>query len=387
MSGGEGPLRLEIARSESELERLRAAWEQLPWQREEAAFAYYAARLRTRPEVIAPFAVVVFDGERAVAGLAGRLESRRLSTAIGYKVVYAPLVRFLRVVDGGLVAPEGAPRRALLDALAGVLQRNEADVVGLPPIESGTALYSELARLAGPLGRQPLIAPWTRRRLVLPAGFEEFLASRSHKTRKRVRQDARRLEAAFGERLSVEITRDRSGLERLIGNADRVAGSTYQRALGAGFADTGEQRALTEVGLSHGWVRGYLLYLDSDPIAYWLCSLYGDTMLLKTGGFDHAYTEHRVGIYLLMRVIEDACLDPALRVLDFGPGDAPYKQQFSSEGVLERNLVLFAPTLRARRINAARTAILGPARAARSVLDASGLTGRVRSGWRGRLRG
>ena len=103
-------------------------------------------------------------------------------------------------------------------------------------------------------------------------------------------------------------------------------------------------------------------------------------MLLKTGGYDNAHTGHRIGIYLLMRVIEDACLDPALRVLDFGPGDAPYKQQFSSEGVLERNLVLFAPSLRARRINATRTAILGPARLARIVLDATGLTERIRSG-------
>ena len=387
MTKADGSLRLEIARSADELERLRPAWEELPWQREEAAYEYFAARLRTRPDVIAPFAAVVFDGETAVAGLAGRLESRHLDTVLGYKVVYAPLVRFLRVVDGGLVAPEGPPRRALLEAVAGMLRRNEADVVGLPPFETGSALYSELARLGGPLGRQPFIAPWTRRRLLLPAGFEEFLASRSHKTRKGIRQDERRLEAAFGDRLSVEITRDPSGLERLIEGADRVAGSTYQRALGAGFADTVEQRALTEVGLSHGWVRGYLLYLDGDPIAYWLCSLYGDTMLLKTGGYDKAHTGHRVGIYLLMRVIEDACLHPTLRVLDFGPGDASYKQQFSSEGMLERNLVLFAPSFRARRINATRTAILGPARVARSVLDASGLTRRIRSGWRGRLRG
>ena len=75
-------------------------------------------------------------------------------------------------------------------------------------------------------------------------------------------------------------------------------------------------------------------------------------MLLRTGGYDEAYAEHRVGIYLLMRVIEDACADPALRVLDFGPGDAAYKQQFSNESVQERNLVVFAPTFRARRINA-----------------------------------
>jgi CelD/BcsL family acetyltransferase involved in cellulose biosynthesis len=385
MTAARGSLRIELARTDEELARLEPAFAALPWQREEAAYEYFTTRLRTRPDVIAPFAAVVFDRDTPVAGYAGRIESRRLDTALGYKVVYAPEVRFLRIVDGGLVAPEGAARRLLLDSLAGSLQRGEADVLGLPPFDVDSSLSADLARLAGPLERQPFIAPWTRRQLVLPATFEEFLASRSHKTRKGVRQDARRLETAFGERLTVEIVRDPAGLERFVRDADRVAGSTYQRALGGGFADTAEQRALIEVGLEHGWVRGYLLHLDGEPIAYWLSSLYGDTMLLKTGGYDHAHTSHRVGIYLLMRVIEDACLDPTLRVLDYGPGDAGYKQQFSNESVLERNLVLFAPTFRARRINATRTAILGPARVARVALDRTGLTDRLRSGWRRRM--
>src|SRR5262249_40248357 len=98
------------------------------------------------------------------------------------------------------------------------------------------------------------------------------------------------------------------------------------------------------------------------------------------------YAQHRVGVYALMRVIEDACADPELRVIDFGPGDAPYKEQFSSRSTVERSIVVFAPSLRGRRINASRTAILGSALLARRVLDAGGLTDRVRSGWRARLK-
>ena len=86
-----------------------------------------------------------------------------------------------------------------------------------------------------------------------------------------------------------------------------------------------------------------------------------------------------------MRVIEDACADPSLRTLDFGPGDAAYKQQFSNRSRRERNVVVFAPSLRGRQINATRTAILAPARLARATLDAASLTDRVRTGWRRRL--
>jgi hypothetical protein len=381
-----GGLRLEVARTLEELEQLRPAWDQLPWQREEAAYEYFVTRLRTRPDVIGPFAAVVWNGDRPVAGLAGRIESRRLQTALGYRVVYAPLVRLLQVVDGGIVYDDRAALEPLAGAIEDGLGSDEVDVVAFPPLELGSDLFRVFGTLGGAMARQPFIAPWTRRALILPAAYDDFLASLGHRTRKNVRRDARQLESAFGERLKIEIVREPGRVERLIEDADRVARSTYQRRLGAGFADTPEQRALALVGLEHGWLRGYLLYLDAQPIAYWLCSLYGDTMLLKTGGFDEAYEEYRVGIFLLMRVIEDACRDAALRVLDFGPGDTTYKQQFSNQSRDERNVVVYAPTFRSYRINATRTAILGPARLARGALDAARLTDRVRAGWRGRRR-
>ncbi len=184
----------------------------------------------------------------------------------------------------------------------------------------------------------------------------------------------------------MQIVHEPGGLEMLVRDADRVARSTYQRALGAGFSDTPEQRTLVGIGLAHGWVRGYLLYRGEQPIAYWLCAVHGDTMLIKTAGFDTAYERLRIGLYLLMRAIEDACASPTIRILDFGPGDAAYKQQFSSESWQERNALVFAPSFRGLRVNASRTAILGSARLARKALDATRLTDRVRSGWRARLR-
>jgi CelD/BcsL family acetyltransferase involved in cellulose biosynthesis len=379
----DGAVGIEVARAFDDMERLRTAWNELPWEREEAAYEYFTTRLAVRPGVIGPCAAVASAGGRPVGGLAGRLELRKLSTSVGYKVVYAPTARLLRVVDGGVA---GADDPAVLDGLLGVVRAaladGTADAVELPPAELGSPLLEAFTSLGGALERQPFITPWTRRRLELPGTFEEFVASRSSNTRWRIRRDARRLAETFGDDLRVEIVRDPSGLEGLVEGADRVARSTYQRALGAGFADTPEQRALAAVGLEHGWVRGYLLHLRDTPIAYWLCSTWRDTILIRTAGFDTAFAEHRVGLFLLMRVIEDAIADPGLRVLDFGPGDATYKLQFSSESREERNTIVFAPTLRGRRLNATRTLVLAPARGARRLLDETGLTDKVRARWR-----
>jgi hypothetical protein len=380
------PHETRIARTLGDVEGLRPLWDAVPWQREEAEHEYFLTRVRTRPDVIGPFGIVVEDGGQPLAGLAGRVESRRLSTAVGYKVVYAPRVRLLQVVDGGIVATGAEALALLVEAVRAVLDRREVDAVALPALPIDSDLYRAFAALGSPFQRQHLIAPWTRRRLVLPSTFEEFVASRSSNTRWRIRREEKRIAAELGAELEVLVVRDAGQLERLVGDVDRVARSTYQRLLGAGFSDTPEQRALARTGLEHGWLRGYLLYHRDAPIAYWLCSVHGETMLIRTAGYDDAWAAHRVGIHLLMRVIEDAIADPTLRILDFGPGDAAYKQQFSNESWQERNLLVFAPTLRGLRINAVRTAVLASAQLARRVLDAGRLTDRVRSGWRRRLR-
>jgi CelD/BcsL family acetyltransferase involved in cellulose biosynthesis len=379
-------LRVEIARTLDDVERLRPVWDRLAWGREEAEHEYFVTRLRHRPDALGPFAAFVLRDDDPVAGLAARVEARQLPTAVGYRVLYAPHVRLIQVVDGGIVVAEPVAIHPLLDALRTALARREADAVALPPLPLDSPLLAAFKSLGGRLQHQQFIAPWARRRLVLPDTFEEFVASRSANTRWRIGRDARRIEAELGEELSLRIVSKPDGLEQLVRDADRVAGSTYQRALGAGFSDTPEQRALAQAGLEHGWLRGYLLYRGDEPIAYWLCATHGETILIRTAGFDLDYERLRVGIYLLMRVVEDAIADPTLRVLDFGPGDAAYKQQFSSESHLERNVVVFAPSFRGLRINAARTAILGSGRAARRVLDAAKLTDRVRARWRDRLR-
>jgi len=372
--------RIEVARTFEDVERLAARWDAVQWEREEAERPYLVARTEARPESIAPYAVLTGGG-----GLVGRIDERELRATVGYKALYSPRVRLLHVVDGG-IRLEGDALGAAVATVDEALRAREFDAVALPQLPVESPVLAAFDALAGLLRRQRRSRPQPRRRLVLPDSFEHFVASRSANTRWRIRRDARRIEDAFADELSVEVVREPSGLDRLLQDADRVARTTYQRALGTGFADTPERRAVTAVGLEHGWLRGYLLYLRAEPIAFWLCSVYRGTMLIRLTGYDQAYAELRIGLFLLTKAIEDAIADPSIQILDFGPGDAAYKLQFSSESHLERDLVIFAPTARALRINATRNAVLLGAAAGRRALDASQLTDRIRSGWRERLR-
>ncbi|HZQ04634.1 MAG TPA: GNAT family N-acetyltransferase [Gaiellaceae bacterium] len=362
-----------IARSAEEFERLRARWPRVAWEREEAEIDWVLLRARTRPGVIAPFALVV--GREA--GIAGRIEERPLPARLGDRTVVAPRARVLKIVEGGVVGASA------VEALRPVLR--EVDAVAFPPLPVGSELAGAARGLGGVLRRQPLAPASARRRLVLPASFEEFLASRTRKVRDGIRYDSARLEEAFGRARHVRTLHRPEDLEQLVGTLDLVARSTYQRAVGAGFADTLEERALARLGLERGWIRAYVLYCGQDPIAYWQCSTYRGTLFLLRTGFDRSYSRHRPGIYLLMRVLEDAIADPSIGVVDFGAGDAAYKRQLSSESSLEREELVFAPTWRGLRASAVRAPVLAGARLARRAADAARLTDGVRSRWRERV--
>jgi CelD/BcsL family acetyltransferase involved in cellulose biosynthesis len=342
-----------ILRGRGEVEARADEWSRITWSSELGELAYFLA------EPGEPLALI-----EPPAALVGKVGERRLESRVGYVRVYAPRLRVLRVVS---VAGDAA-------ALARTALR-EVDVVAVPALPLDSVEYRALAPLAS--GRHP---SWTRRRLVLPESFDAFLAGLGRKSRAGVRYDGKRLEEAFAAR--VEIVREPS--EAAIDALDSIARTTYQRRLGAGFSL--ERADALRVALAHGWARVYLLYDGDTPVAFWWCALHGETIRLNTTGYLQRYAAQRPGIYLLMRVIEDAIADPALRVLDFGPGRSAYKQHFANDGYEERNLLLFAPTLRAQRARAIRAGVDMLAAGVRRALDATGGTQRVKTAWRRRLR-
>ena len=134
--------------------------------------------------------------------------------------------------------PRDRPRDALAvlrGVAADALASGEADVVSLPPLELGSPELAAFESLGGPLDTATADRALDPAAPRPPGRFDDFLASRSSNTRRRIRRDARQLDAAFGDRLQVEVVRDPAGVDRLIEGGERVASSTYQRKLGAGL--------------------------------------------------------------------------------------------------------------------------------------------------------
>ena len=125
-----------------------------------------------------------------------------------------------------------------------------------------------------------------------------------------------------------------------------------------GFADKAETRRLLGLGCERQWFRGWVLYLQGVPCAFWDGLLYGRTFLTSTTGYDPAYHEYRLGNFLLQKVVEDLIQNETAETVDFGFGDAQYKQDLCDVRWQETALYWFMPTFKGLSANLMRTPVM-----------------------------
>ncbi|HSK15154.1 MAG TPA: GNAT family N-acetyltransferase [Gaiellaceae bacterium] len=375
-----------VARTVEEAESLRPVWERLQGPSLAADPDYFLTHVRHAQTIVRPHVVGGEEGGRPAALIVARIDDTRLAARVGHMALLRPRVRALTVVSGGVGGPlaERDPA-AVVGALTRSVEPGEVGVVRLRTLELGSPLHAA-ARAAAPVHRREHFGrPAVHWRSELPATKDEFLARRSKRRRESVRRYARRLEKAYGDRLRVELVRTRAGLERLLADSLEVHRKTYQAALHVGLSADGVHRRLAELAADRGWFRGYLLYVDDRPVAFWHGNAYRGTFGIGATGFDPAFAQDRPGTYLFMCMVEDLCADDAVRALDFGIGDAEYKQHFGDESTLEEEVLLYAATPRAVSVGLTRSALAGATAAAATVLERAGRLGKLRRRYRARL--
>ena len=346
---------------------------------------YFMWSLDGEPQVLRPHVLAVDRKGRTDAILVARLSEIRLPCKLGYTTLYAPVVRALSVVRGGLLGDDDhGVAEAVLDELFAGLELGVADVVLFRQLPRKSRLRDAAQARAGFLTRQRIARTDLRWQIELPATFDDYLASLSSATRKSIRRTAAQVEKAFGDRLSIRRIEAIADLDDYLRDAESVASRTYQRSLGVGFRDDERQRARARMLMERGWFRSYVLYLDGHPVAFEQGEAYRSRFVSVRAGYDPAYGQLRIGAYLLMKAIEDLVLDARFSAFDFGLGDAEYKRKLAHRSIEEGDLAVFAKRSRPIRINVARTGLQGVSSGVTASLRKVALLDASKQWWRRR---
>jgi hypothetical protein len=379
-----GELTVRVLRTLPEIEEMRPSWSS--WNAHpNCDLDFYLLLLNSKPEIERPHVIVVYRGQQPAAMLVGRIVRRPVDFKIGYARILKTKARLLYFVYGGTLgdfSPDTV--RHVLQSILMSLRNGEADSANLNFIRTDCPLYKEALELPGFLSRDRFSSTQQHISMTLPSTPEELYRNLSPKTRQNHRRKARRFEEQFPD-ARIACFKDTDDLERMTADIEEVAKKTYQRGLGTGFASNEETRLLLRFQAQKGWLHAYVLYVAGQPCSFWLGTVYSHTFHGNSFGYDPAYARFSPGMYLLIRGIEDLCSQREthnIQVIDFGLGDAGYKQQLGDTTWEESSPWIFAPSFRGLWLNLLRTPTALADRFARTTIEQIGSASDVKRTWR-----
>lgn len=369
--------RMTLASTIDAVEAARPRLERLRAENVDADVDFFLTVVRHSATVLRPHVVLLDLADGREMCIVARIDQRGGSRRPGSR----PLRRLQVAFGGVLGAQTAADCELVVSSLRAALVNDEADVVALSQIEQDTPLY-ELARSGQPWWRVDHVpAKTVHWRAELADSLEGFISSRGKKTRANLRRHARRLVRAHGDVLEIREFSEPEQLSELTSELESIATRSYQRALGVGYTGSELQRALIDLAARRGWLRARVLYIAGNPVAFAYGYCYRGTYYGVANSFDPAFANYDVGLYVLMQLVDGLCRE-GVRAWDFGTGNAEYKERLGDVRLNEAEVLMFAPSIRAVRHNAARSARVAASSAAKAWVAHSELGRRVKREWR-----
>jgi hypothetical protein len=337
-------------------------------------------------DVLSPYILLLSFSGTPVSLLIGRIEESRIEYKLGFKVLRGQKIRQLVVVYQGLLGEASSSVATyFLTEINHLLKRREIDAVFFYALAVESNLY-RAANVAGNFFTRDhgtkLAQHW--RTHLPPEGLDVFLHPLSSKHRYWLRRLPRVLEKDFPGRVVYRRVTNPEDVEQLATDCEIVASRTYHRTAGVGFSDNELWRAKLQLWAQKGVLQGHVLYINGQPSAFWLATIYAKTLHLDFTGYLAEYKKYEIGTILFLKMIDDAIAAGA-NELDYGLGTLWYKERFGGQSWAEASLYLFAPTFKGITANMTRWAFSGAAALAKSILNGIGVTSILMSKWRNRL--
>jgi CelD/BcsL family acetyltransferase involved in cellulose biosynthesis len=184
---------------------------------------------------------------------------------------------------------------------------------------------------------------YMRRYTDLTGTFQDYLAKFSGKSRNTLRRKVK-IFLAQGAGSEMRVYKRPEEMPEFYRLARAVSLRTYQeRLLDAGLpTDDGFQSALIAEAQRDA-VRGYLLFLRNEPIAYLYCPSEKGVLVYSHLGYDQEHAGLSPGTVLQFLAFEALFQERAFRAFDFTEGEGSHKKLFSTHEIRCADICYFTP--------------------------------------------
>lgn len=187
---------------------------------------------------------------------------------------------------------------------------------------------------------------YQRRYATLTGSFDSYLDGFSAKSRSSLLRKSRKLAKENGDVLDVRRCPGDLGADDFYALARAVSSTTYQeRLLEAGLPAGEEALAELRHRAQTDGMRGWLLFLHGEPIAYLHAPAEEDTLIYAYLGYDPRFAALSPGTVLQLEAMRQLMEEGRFRLFDFTEGDGQHKRQFATGQIDSVDLLLIRPSL------------------------------------------
>jgi hypothetical protein len=177
--------------------------------------------------------------------------------------------------------------------------------------------------------------------------FEDYLARFNKKTLSTVKRKVAKAAASNQHVACFATYVQPDEMDRFFDAAIPVSKRSYQDVLlKQGLPDSPAFREQVKRDAAERRIRGYVLFVEDTPVAYNLCPIYGDGVILYDHtGYDPDYSKYSPGTVLQYKTIESLYASGGLKCYDLCTGEGRHKELFATDQILCANVYFFPLTL------------------------------------------
>lgn len=218
----------------------------------------------------------------------------------------------------------------------------------------------------------------------LSGTFEGYMSGFSAKSRSTLKRKTRKFEQLSGGALDIRAYRTPDEMEEFYALARAVSQKTYQeRLLGSGLPEDEGFRNSMRASAARDEARGYLLFLNGEPVSYLYTPIERGCVIYAYLGYDPAIAVHSPGTVLQLDAMERLFAEQRHRYFDFTEGDGQHKRLFSTGCVECVDVLLLRPTVGNRVLIATHRNFHAGVEALADVAERYGIKSRLKKWLRG----
>jgi CelD/BcsL family acetyltransferase involved in cellulose biosynthesis len=180
----------------------------------------------------------------------------------------------------------------------------------------------------------------------LQGGWDAYLGTFSAKARSTLKRKVRKLAEQSGGTLDLRLYRSSNEMGEFYRHARAVSAKTYQeRLLEAGLPQGEDFLAELRRQARQDGMRGWVLFLDAEPISYLYAPAEGATLIYAYLGYDPNHADWSPGTVLQFEAMRQLIEEGRFALFDFTEGEGQHKLLFGTGTVECLDLLLVRPTL------------------------------------------